>query len=496
MKEKMVLIGAGNIKGNNRKTGGHTSMNIKKETRAKTRPSSNKRAGGFRVAIIGAGSRVFGPAVIRDILLSPALCEQGVELVLMDIVPDHLAENERYALRLMKQLGRRITLTKTTDLEAALKNARFVVTAFEVDRYLYWSQDFHIPRKYGFKQVYGENGGPGGIFHALRNMGPIMRIAKTMERLCPEAVLLNFSNPEHKLCEAISRLSGIRAVGLCHGVYGGQRQVAEILGMAPHEIVARACGINHFTFFQTIKCAATGEDLYPKLRAAERRVRWTTKWHEVALGRVMLRVFGLWPSPGTNHYGEYVRWASEFMASELQFYYDALEGDPWVTKNTPDFVYTIDRAPTHRAWRPEPEVNRPVIHQEHVAETVSPSGELAIPIMEAMLLNRARELEAVNIPNRGAIPNLPADMVVEVPARCDGRGLRAIPMAPLPEPIAALMRTQASINRLLIEAFAEKSKIKLLQAILLDPAVDSYKQAVHMLNEMLELQRDLLPAFK
>lgn len=489
MKEKIALS-------NNRKSEGRTSMNIKKETRSNTRPSSNKKAGGFRIALIGAGSRSFGPAVIRDILLSPALCEQGVELVLMDTVPDHLSENERYAFRLMEQLGRRIAVTKTTHLETALKNARFVITAFEVDRYLYWSQDFHIPRKYGFKQVYGENGGPGGIFHALRNMGPIMRIAKTMERLCPEAMMLNFSNPEHKLCEAVSRLSGIRAVGLCHGVHIGQNQVAEILGMAPHEILARACGINHFTFFQTIKCIATGEDLYPKLRAAELRARWTTKWHEVALGRVMLRVFGLWPSPGTNHYGEYVRWASEFMASELHFYYDALEGDPWVTRNIPDFLYTIETAPTRRAWRPKPEDNRPVIHQEHAAETVSPSGELAIPIMEAMLLNRPRELEAVNIPNRGAIPNLPADMVVEVPARCDVRGLQAVPMAPLPEPIAALMRTQASINRILIEAFAEKSKLKLLQAILLDPTVDSYKQAVLMLNEMLELQRDLLPAFK
>ncbi|MCX6991749.1 MAG: alpha-galactosidase [Kiritimatiellaeota bacterium] len=470
-------------------------MNIKKETRAKTRPSSNKKAGGFRIALIGAGSRSFGPAVIRDILLSPALCERGVELVLMDTLPDHLPENERYASRLMEQLGRRITVTKTTDLKTALKNARFVITALEVDRYLYWSQDFHVPRKYGFKQVYGENGGPGGIFHALRNMGPIMHIAKTMERLCPEAMLLNFSNPEHKLCEAIFRLSGIRAVGLCHGVYGGQRQVAEILGMAPPEILFRACGINHFTFFQTIKCIATGEDLYPKLRAAERRARWTTKWHDLALGRVMLRVFGLWPSPGTNHYGEYVRWASEFMASELHFYYDALEGEPWVTRNIPDFVYTIETAPTHCSWQQKPDKNPPVIHQEHAAETISPSGELAIPIMEAMLLNRSRELEAVNIPNRGAIPNLPADMVVEVPARCDAKGLQAVPMAPLPEPIAALMRTQASINQLLIEAFAEKSKMKLLQAILLDPTVDSYKHAVLMMNEMLKLQKDLLPTF-
>ena len=407
--------------------------------------------------------------------------------------PEHLPENEQYARRIMAKLNRKIALSTTTDLEAALKNAAFVVTAIEVDRHLYWSQDFHIPRKYGFKQIYGENGGPGSIFHALRNMGPIVGIATAMESLCPQATMLNFSNPEHKLCEAISRLSTITAVGLCHGYFMGKRQIAEILGLPEQEIEARACGMNHFTFFQTIKHARTGQDLYPKLREAEPSARWTTQWHELALGRVMLRVFGLWPSPGTNHYGEYIHWAAEFMASELHFYYDALEGEPWVTRNIPDFVYTIDWAPTKRPWRPDPEENKPAVQKE---EGLKASPELAVPIMESMLFDRARELEAVNIPNNGIIPNLPDDMVVEVPAMCDARGLHAVQMAPLPESIAALMRTQASIHRLLVEAFAEKSKQKLLQAILLDPTVDSYRQAVLMMNEMLELQKELLPEFK
>jgi alpha-galactosidase len=282
-------------------------------------------------------------------------------------------------------------------------------------------------------------------------------------------------------------------VGLCHGYFGGQAQVAEVLGIPPAEITARACGINHFAFFQTIEHASTGEDLYPKLREAERTARWTTRWHELALGRMMLRVFGLWPSPGTNHYGEYVRWASEFMASELHFYYDALEGAPWVTGELPDFVYTIDHAPTRRSWRPEPEADRPAIHTE---EGINASGELAVPIMESVRFNERREMEAVNVPNRGAIPNLPDEMVVEVPAWCDAEGLQPLRMAPLPEAIATLMRTQASINQLLIEAFAEGSKMKLLQAILLDPTVDSYRQAVLMMAEMLELQKDLLPEMR
>ena len=446
-----------------------------------------------RIAVIGAGSRSFGPSIIRDLLLSQPLCDHGLELVLMDTVADHLTTNAAYAARIGERLGRRIAVTQTTSLEDALRGARFVVSAFEVERYKYWSMDFHIPRKYGFQQVYGENGGPGGIFHALRNMGPVLHIARTMEQLCPDAWLLNFSNPEHKLCEAVARLTSIKAVGLCHGVFGGQRQIAAILDLPAAELDTRACGINHFTFFQTITHRPTGEDLYPRLRAAEQDARWLTHWHDLALGRVLLRVFGLWPSPGTNHYGEYVRWAGEFMASELHFYYDALEGEPWATGQLPDFVYTVDRADTNRPWHPTPQEAQPAVHEE---EPINASGELAVPIMESLVLGQPREMEAVNVTNHGAIPNLPAEMVVEVPALCDGSGLHPVAMAPLPEGLAALLRTQASLNQLLIEAFAEGSKMKLLQALLLDPTVDSYRHAVLMMNEMIELQQELLPVLR
>ena len=165
-----------------------------------------------KIALVGAGSRSFGPATVRDVLLSEPLAETEVALVLMDKVAEPLVNVERYARYVKEQTGRKAEISATTDLETALKNADFVVTAIEVNRYLYWSQDFHIPRKYGFRQVFGENGGPGGLFHALRNMGPTIEIAQAMERLCPEALLLNYTNPEHKLCEAVSRLTSIEAV--------------------------------------------------------------------------------------------------------------------------------------------------------------------------------------------------------------------------------------------------------------------------------------------
>lgn len=448
-----------------------------------------------KVAVIGAGSRSFGPAVIADLLLSDGLCAEGVDLALMDIVAAHLPENEAFARSAMQKLGRKIGLEATASLEPALEGADFVITAFEVDRYLYWSEDFLIPRKYGFKQVYGENGGPGGIFHALRNIPPLMEVARAMEKLCPQAYLLNFSNPEHKLCEAVSRLSPIRAVGLCHGVFMGLHQISALLGLPADELDAEACGINHFTWFTSIRDRRTGADLYPRLREIERGERLLTRWHECALGRILLRTFGLWPSPATNHYGEYIRWAGEFMASDLNFFYDPREGEPWATGNIPEFVYSAEWARTDRPWGSSDPRGDPAAVASAPARdaAVTRSGEVEVDIIEAIALGRKRKIAAVNVANRGAIPNLPDDMVVEVPAWCDGRGVQAARMPSLPEPIAAMLRTQASIHRLTVEAYAERSKTKLLQAILLDPAVDSYRNAVLMMEEMLAVQKKLLP---
>jgi alpha-galactosidase len=442
-----------------------------------------------RIAILGAGSQSFGPTMIRDILLSEDLCLFGVDLRLMDIRAAHLKDTVQYAGSVMDRLDRKIKISATTDLESAVKDADYVITAFEVDRYFYWAQDFSIPRKYGFKQIYGENGGPGGLFHALRNMGPLLKVAHTMEKLCPKALLINFSNPEQKLVEAVAKLTNIHVVGLCHGYFDGRRQLSRMLNIPTAEIDGRACGMNHFTFFQTIKHRPSGADLYPKLKEVDQDSTLRSEWHEVALGRALFRTFGLWPSPGTNHYGEYIRWAPEFMASEMHFYFDPLKGEPWKSGKTPDFIYTIDKGGTHPAWS----TGEIQDFTNKEPQELYKSDELAVPIMEGLTLGKSRELESINVMNREAIPGLPSDFVVEVPALVDLKGIHPIRMEALPEAITAMIRTQASISKLLVEAYAQKSKEKLLHALLLDPTVDSYRNAVLMMDEMLELQRDLLP---
>jgi alpha-galactosidase len=271
----------------------------------------------------------------------------------------------------------------------------------------------------------------------------------------------------------------------------GHGQIARILDMDVEDLDVAACGINHFTWFQRIAEKQTGKDLYPRLREAERSIDWLAEWDEWALGRILFRRFGLWPSPATNHYGEYIRWANEFIADDLQYFHDRADGNPWETGDLPEFVYSLSSSPTARPLRPAPEAE-----PDPREVGLEPSGELAVPIMEGIVGGTPVDLAAVNLPNCGAIPNLPDEMVVETPGIANADGVRSVEMGELPEGIAALLRVQGSIQQLIVEAFAERSKDKLIHAVLLDPTVDSYRGAIEMVEELCRLQADLLPEWR
>jgi len=224
----------------------------------------------LKITLIGSGSVSFAPPTIRDILLNERINSVDVDLTLMDIAAEPLELSRRYAQAVAEKLHRGARIHATTSLTEAVKGSDFVVTAIEKNRYYYWSQDFHIPRKYGSVQIYGENGGPGGMFHTLRNLGPMLEIARAMEKHCPQAWLINYTNPEAKLVEAISRLTAIRCVGLCHGIGMGLEQLSKLLEVPEEDLDVAACGLNHFGWFQSIKSKSSGEDLYPRLRQRER----------------------------------------------------------------------------------------------------------------------------------------------------------------------------------------------------------------------------------
>jgi len=460
-----------------------------------------------KFAIIGAGSISFCPGTVTDILQNESFKQVDVEIYLMDIAPEALALSRNYCEGLAKRLNRSVKIDASTDLHRALHGADFVITAIEKERYHYWSQDFHIPRRYGFRQVYGENGGPGGMFHTLRNLPPMLEIARAMEKECPNAWMLNYTNPEAKLVEALYDLTKIKAVGICHGEVMGAYPLSLFLQMPMERIGYRCVGLNHFGWYTKIWDKETGEDLYPKLREGDRNGKPLAHWEEYAIMRTMFRVYGLWPYPGTNHIGEYMAWSDGFMASpNLQFYFDPLTDDPWGTRKPPEFVYSIDYNPTGHLPFPdedEDEENDEPREAELAKgeyekafdpeKEIEGSGEYGIPIAEAIFFDKPAEFAALNIPNDGCAKDLPLGMVIEVGAKVDGKGIHPLPCDPLPRAVAQMISVQGTIHKLVIEAYAEKSRLKLLQAVLLDPTVSNYHNAVCMINEMCELQKDALP---
>ncbi len=453
-----------------------------------------------KFAIIGAGSVCFCPVTLKDILYNDKITSIPVEITLMDIAPEALRVSGDFAKRLIAHTGREgVRLNTTTSLEEALGGADFVITAIEVDRYRYWSMDFHIPRRYGFRQIYGENGGPGGMFHMLRNLPPMLEIAHAMERICPEAWLLNYTNPEAKLIEAITKLTKIKCVGLCHGPEIGWDMVAELLDRDRDSIDIKVAGLNHFGWVTQIRDRSTGEDLYPLLRERERKADWLSQWDEVALSRMMLRTFGLFPYPGSNHIGEYIAWSDEFLAAaKAQYFFDPVTDDPWNGGDIPEFIYNCCRKPFERPYFNDNAAGSAgdpgYLDKFSVLEKGSGyTNEYGIHIAQAILFDETINLTGVNLMNNGAIPNLPCDMVVEAPAVADAHGVRLEKTEPLPAAVASMIARQGAIHQLLIDAYCEKSRNKLLQAMLIDPTVSTYQNAVALINEMCERQKEILP---
>jgi len=430
-----------------------------------------------KVVFIGAASVSFGPAMIHDALLTPEM--RGSTLWLVDIDGENLEVMASYARRLNESLGAGLKIRHTTDRTEALPDAEFVLTAIAVRRDELWRLDFQIPLKHGLKQVLGENGGPGGLSHSLRNIPIILDIAHDMERLCPNALLMNFTNPESRICLAVSRYTNIRFVGLCHGIGMAQATIGQALELPPEEIDPRAAGLNHFTWVLDMRRRSTGEDLYPSFKQAmaekdieevgmEGEYRWGVK-----LCRHLMQVFGYFPSPSDDHVGEYLPYAWE---------YCGLEG------------YDFEAADRHRAATGA--------HLRRVAEgetdglPIKPSGEFAFPIIASVLAGRNDLILAVNIRNNGLISNLPDWAVVEMPAIAAPDGIHGIQIGDLPRGIAALCNTQIGVQDLVVEAAVHGSRRLALEALLADPVVDNLTAAERVLDELLHVHAPYLPQFQ
>ena len=457
-----------------------------------------------KIVVIGAGSAIFGLNTLAALMGSERL--RGSSLALVDLNAETLALVARLAERLNREWEAQMTITTHTHHADALDGAAFVISAIEVPpREALWRSDYEIPLKYGVRQPYAENGGPGGFAHAARNIGPVMEIVRDMEQACPDAWFINFTNPMIRICDAIARYSNIKVVGLCHQIYAGYGMVglmlADELGIevpdgfisthadpetwpclmqvarqARQCIDIKAAGLNHFTWMLDVRDKRTGEDLYP--RFAERWAAFNPAFEP--LTRRVYQAFGWFPIPGDEHLCEYLPWVSDPITKPWEKYdislYDWDLWDQLRGRGHDDIARMGD--------------GRMSIDHLHDADS-----EGALEIIENIAGAGTHYHLAVNLANQGYISNLPDGAIVEVPGLVSGAGVQGVAVGPLPEPIAELCRREITVARLCVDAAVNGDRQAALQCLLLDPVIIDLDVAQQILDDYLETYRDHLPQF-
>jgi alpha-galactosidase len=444
------------------------------------------------ITLVGAGGMSFGPTMVNDVVHTPALA--GARLVLHDVNEDRLSRAYAFASKLNAAAGAPIRLDYSTDPAAALDGADYVISSAEFRRFETWRQDYEIPNRYGATQINGENGGPGAVFHSLRSIANTLSICESIERYAPDALLINLSNPMSRVTLAINQATKVRNVGMCHEMPMGINRICRRLRLPRRYITARASGINHFTFFTEFIDTRTGEDLLPRIRdfytgrvhaysdrmqkaarAMDRSLvgAGVLEFNYLPLTAHVAREYGLVACSVDSHIGEYLPFAleaAEFMPEPLRFH------EP--------IMVVAERL---SSWAATTKVPLPLQAMGHSSEEV-------VPIIAANRTGQPAWIMAVNVPNRGELPDVADGHIIEVGAMVDGDGIHADQMPPLGEPLAGWIKVQTDLQDLIVRAAIEGDAELAWQAFRDDPnAPPDEADARKAFDELHGLQRELLP---
>jgi alpha-galactosidase len=426
-----------------------------------------------KIVAIGVGSLVFGVELLRDVYQTPEL--RGAELWLVDLDPGALRRMGGLAEKLNEASGWDVTLRTTPERVEALPGADYVITSIAVDRDRTWETDHRLALKHGFPSVLSENGGPGGLSHTLRSIPPMLAIAKDVERLAPAALLLNYTNPENRVCLAIHRYTKVRSIGLCHGVAETVEMVEYLLDISRDDIDLRGAGTNHFVWTTSLTERSSGRDLLPLLRERLPQAD-PEKWSFCAW---LFERFGVFPTTGDNHVGEYIGYAAEFIG----------------TKGYDFGGYARVRELAHANVDDWAAGAKPVASLLQQPSRESRLGHGVTQIMAALIARRTIRRPSFIIPNDGYVENLARDAVVEVPGVIEDGDFRGMQVGRLAGPVAAMVQQEIAIQELAVEAAVQGSRDLALQALLIDPCVHSAQAAKAFLDDILTAHRAYVPAF-
>ena len=430
-----------------------------------------------KITMIGAGSTVFSKEVLGDSIVTPSLAQS--EIALFDIDPVRLEESKAILSNINRIHGGKAKISTYTDRERALAGADFVINAIQIGGYKPCTvTDFEVPKKYGLRQTIGDTNGIGGIFRALRTIPVMLDIAKDMERLCPDAWLLNYTNPMSMIMGAWFRSTGVKAVGLCHSVQICAEKLLESLGMEYDKRVQWSiAGVNHQSWL--LEISKDKKDLYPEIRL--RAEKQGAPDNDRVRFEVMKR-FGYYVTESSEHCAEYMPYFIKSSYPEL------------IEK----FNVPLDEYPRRCIRNIERWAG---LKEKLIKESDTPhkrSHEYASYIMEAMVTNVPYKLHG-NLPNDGLITNLPREACVEVPTLVDASGINPCYVGDLPPQCAALNRTMINPQLLTIEAALTLKKEHIYHAALLDPHLASelpIDQIIALCDDLIAAHEGWLPKYQ
>ena len=439
----------------------------------------------FKIAFIGAGSIGFTRKLLGDLLTVPEF--DSLEVALSDISEPNLDMIRQLAERDIRANGLdRVKLTATTDRRAAIAGARYVFCTVRVGGIEAFATDIDVPLRYGVDQCVGDTLSAGGIMYGQRGIPVILGICRDIREVAePGCRLFNYANPMAMLTWAANDHGGVETIGLCHGVQGGHRQIAEVLGVPRQELDIIAAGINHQTWY--VQLRHRGKDMTGELLAAYER---HPKYRETEKVRIdMLRRFGYYSTESNGHLSEYVPWYRK-RPGEIR---DWISLDTWIHGETGGYLRVCTEKRNwfeedFPRWMAEPPM------QFTAEERSSEHGSYIVEGLETGRTYRGH----FNVKNSGAIANLPDDAVVEVPGYVDGNGINIPLVGNLPLGCAAVCSASIAVQRLAVTSAVTGDDTLLRQAMLLDPlvgAVATPPEVWQLVDDMLLAQRRWLPQY-
>lgn len=426
-----------------------------------------------RIVLVGAGSVEFTRNLLGDFLSYPELRDS--EIVLHDIDGDRLATAERMARWTAGALGATPTIRGSLDRREALAGADFVVNTIQVGGARATQIDFDVPARFGLRYTINDTINVGGVLRGLRTIPVVLGIASDMAEACPDALLLNYTNPMGVLVRAVDDAVGTPSVGLCHSVYWTVHRLAEYLGVPFEEVDALSAGVNHLAWI--LRLEHRGTDLYPALHSF------------VGSGHVpdddlvradLFRRYGFYPTESSEHHAEYNPW---FIPKGQVEPFNIPIGEylSRVANNLGEYAETKRKLDAGEPFE------------------IEMSGEYAAVIVHAMTTGSPARIVA-NVPNEGGrlIPNLAAGACVEVPALVDGLGVHPVAVGPLPPQCAAYTRPAVDCQELTVEAALTEDRDLVYHAVLTDPQVQaalSLDEAWRMTDELITAEAEWLPGW-